>query len=124
MALGKTGRAGFALAASFCAFFVTADAAAQGRPIGTLYAGVPDGEGNGTAAVALNPKPRNFTDPAWQKSVTDQHLRDTMVKGGAGVGKSALMPPQPLLAKDPETLEALVKLVRGFEKKSTAVGSK
>jgi hypothetical protein len=49
MALGKTGRAGFALAASFCAFFVTADAAAQGRPIGTLYAGVPDGEGNGTA---------------------------------------------------------------------------
>lgn len=40
----KAGRGTFALAASFCAFFLTTDVAAQGRPIGTLYAGVPSEE--------------------------------------------------------------------------------
>src|SRR5688500_2243500 len=30
-----------------------------------------DGTGNGPAAASLNPKPRNYTDAAWQASVTD-----------------------------------------------------
>jgi uncharacterized membrane protein len=70
------------------------------------------GLGNGTAAAALNPKPRNFTDVRWQGSVTDAQIRTTILKGGAAVGKSALMPPQPTLGQDPQTLDALVKLVR------------
>lgn len=44
-AVWKAGRSGVALAASFCALFLTADASGapgSGRPIGTLYAGVPD----------------------------------------------------------------------------------
>jgi hypothetical protein len=41
MASGKTGRAGFALAASFFVFSLTTDVAAQSRPIGTLYADLP-----------------------------------------------------------------------------------
>jgi cytochrome c551/c552 len=72
------------------------------------------GQGDGIASGALNPKPRNFTDAAWQASVTDQHIRDIIARGGKAMGKSALMPPQPPLARDAATLDALVKLVRGF----------
>jgi len=72
------------------------------------------GQGDGVAASALHPPPRNFTDRAWQAKVTDDHLREVISKGGAAMGLSALMPPQPLLAKDPDTLNEIVKLVRGF----------
>src|SRR5690606_2814806 len=34
-----------------------------------------DGSGNGPAAASINPKPRNYTDAAWQASVTDDELR-------------------------------------------------
>ena len=50
-----------------------------------------DGKGNGPAAITLNPKPRNYTDVAWQKSVTDDHIREIIVKGGAALGKSPNM---------------------------------
>src|SRR5690242_1634708 len=47
-----------------------------------------EGMGNGPGAVALNPKPRNYHDKAWQAKVTDQDLRKTITYGGAAVGKS------------------------------------
>ncbi|HEX3477549.1 MAG TPA: cytochrome c [Kofleriaceae bacterium] len=75
-----------------------------------------DGTGTGPAAAALNPKPRNYTDAAWQASVTDGQIKDIILKGGAGVGKSPLMPAQPQLADKPEVLDGLVKLIRGFGK--------
>ena len=73
-----------------------------------------EGKGNGPASITLNPKPRNYTDVAWQKSVTDDHIREIIVKGGAAVGKSALMPPNPDLADKPAVVEALMKKVRSF----------
>ncbi|MCG8423919.1 MAG: c-type cytochrome [Proteobacteria bacterium] len=72
------------------------------------------GRGDGMAAAALNPKPRNYTDKAWQKTVTDQEIRDIIVKGGAMVGKSPLMPANPALEKRPELVDALVALIRSF----------
>src|SRR5215510_14788606 len=33
-----------------------------------------EGAGNGPGAAALDPKPRNFQDAAWQGTVTDEHL--------------------------------------------------
>lgn len=51
------------------------------------------GKGDGPAGAALNPKPRNMTDPAWQKSVDDATIAKVIKEGGASVGKSALMPP-------------------------------
>jgi cytochrome c5 len=72
------------------------------------------GTGDGAAAAALNPKPRNYTDAAWQASVTDDQLRKTILYGGAAVGKSAVMPSQPDLESKPEVLDGLVKLIRGF----------
>jgi mono/diheme cytochrome c family protein len=73
-----------------------------------------NGKGDGPASVALNPKPRNYTDPTWQKSVTDDQIKKTITGGGASVGKSPIMPAQPDLASKPEVLEGLVKIVRGF----------
>ena len=72
------------------------------------------GTGDGPASAALNPKPRNYTDPAWQKSVTDDQIKKTIVGGGASVGKSPLMPAQADLGAKPETLDGLVKIIRGF----------
>lgn len=50
------------------------------------------GKGDGVAAVALSPKPRNLADKAYMGGLTDQRIADAIKKGGAGVGKSPLMP--------------------------------
>ena len=73
-----------------------------------------DGKGKGPASITLNPKPRNYTDAAWQKSVTDEHIAEIIVKGGAGVGKSPLMPPNPDLESKPAVVTSLVGIVRSF----------
>jgi len=76
-----------------------------------------DGTGHGPAADSLNPKPRDYTDAAWQASVTDDQLKQIILKGGAGVGKSPMMPGQPQLADQPEVLDGLVQIIRKFGKK-------
>lgn len=73
-----------------------------------------DGKGDGPAAANLNPKPRNYTDKAWQASVTDEQLAKVILEGGAAVGKSPLMPPNPQLKDKPEVIAELVKIVRSF----------
>lgn len=75
-----------------------------------------DGTGKGPAAEALNPKPRNYTDTAWQASVTDDQIKEIILKGGQAVGKSPMMPAQPQLKDHPEVLDGLVSLIRGFGK--------
>ncbi len=74
------------------------------------------GAGDGPGAAALNPKPRAFGDATWQASVTDDHIKSVIVKGGAAVGKSAAMPPNPDLRPKPEVVAELVKIVRAFKK--------
>lgn len=73
-----------------------------------------DGRGDGPGAAALNPKPRNYTDKAWQASVSDEQIKNTILMGGAAVGKSPAMPAQPQLREKPEVVAGLVKIVRGF----------
>lgn len=73
------------------------------------------GKGDGPGSVALNPKPRNYTDKAWQKSITDEQIKKTIVYGGAAVGKSPLMPSAPDLDGKP-VLDGLVAIVREFGK--------
>jgi mono/diheme cytochrome c family protein len=73
-----------------------------------------NGLGDGPASAALNPKPRNYTDAAWQKSVTDDQLKKTILYGGAAVGKSAVMPSQPDLESKPVLLDGLIKIIRDF----------
>jgi uncharacterized membrane protein/cytochrome c551/c552 len=73
-----------------------------------------EGRGNGPSAAMLNPKPRNYRDPEWQKTVTDERIALTILLGGSFVGKSESMPGNPDLADKPETLSELVKLLRSF----------
>ena len=90
------------------------------------------GRGDGPAAAALQPDLlRDYSDLAWQKSVTDEYLALAILKGGqksvtdeylalailkggAAVGKSPLMPPSPDLQDRPEIVRGLVRVVRGF----------
>ncbi|MEM9461614.1 MAG: c-type cytochrome [Myxococcota bacterium] len=76
----------------------------------------PEGRGDGQAGLALDPKPRNFHDKAFQEKVTDDHLKKVIVEGGAAVGLSANMAPNPELAKKPKVVAELVRKVRSFGK--------
>jgi cytochrome c553 len=76
-----------------------------------------DGTGNGPASASLTPKPRNYTDAAWQASVTDDELRAIILFGGQSVGKSPMMPGNPQLKDKPEVIDGLVAIVRSFGKK-------
>lgn len=75
-----------------------------------------NGLGDGPGSAALTPKPRNFTDAAWQASVQDENLRAIIVKGGPAVGKSPGMAANPDLESKPEVVTELVKIVRSFKK--------
>ncbi len=72
------------------------------------------GRGDGPTAATLNPKPRDFSSREWQKSMSDGQLRTAILQGGAGVGKSQLMPANPDLADKPAVVDELVKIVRGY----------
>ena len=74
----------------------------------------PTGSGDGPGSVALDPKPRDFHDAAWQAQVSDEHLRKIIVEGGGAVGKSPLMLPNPDLVDQPEVVTALVEHVRSL----------
>src|SRR5690554_3409635 len=74
------------------------------------------GAGDGPGAAALEPKPRAFSDAAWQDSVTDEHLAKVIRDGGAAVGKSPIMPGNPQLKGKDDVLAELVKIVRDFKK--------
>lgn len=72
------------------------------------------GKGDGAAAAALNPKPRDLGDAEWQQSATDEHIDKIIIGGGPAVGMSPLMPPNPDLGAKPEVVQELRKIVRAF----------
>ena len=74
----------------------------------------PDGAGNGPAAAALDPKPRDFRDASWQASVSDAHVEKIIQYGGAALGRSAAMAPNPDLVSRPELVAALRAKVRSL----------
>ena len=73
-----------------------------------------DGKGNGPGAAALNPKPRDYTDATWHKSVTDDAIAKVIVEGGASIGKSPLMVANADLKDKPDVVKALVAKIRSF----------
>jgi mono/diheme cytochrome c family protein len=75
-----------------------------------------DGRGNGPAAASLRPAPINFHDAQWQKSVSDETIGKAIVEGGAAVGRSNQMMPNPDLEEQPDVVKALIARVRGFGK--------
>ncbi len=86
---------GLALALFIVTIAVGQDAE-KGKTLFAQYCGSchgVSGKGDGPGAAALNPKPKDLTDPGYVKGLKDDYLRDLIVKGGPAVGKSPLMPP-------------------------------
>lgn len=72
-----------------------ADARARGRKVYQHYCAIchgKNGDGNGFNASRLNPTPRNFTDPKFWVTTSDERLDYAIAQGGRSVGKSVLMP--------------------------------
>ena len=72
------------------------------------------GKGDGPAAAAMNPKPRNFADPEWQKSVTDDYLLKVIRQGGSAVGKSPMMTPFGHSLNESQTQD-VIAYIRGLK---------
>jgi cytochrome c553 len=80
-----------------------------------------DGKGNNPVAAALNPKPRDYTDKVWQDSVTDDRIKDVIIRGGAAVlgagHEASAMPAHDDLKDQPDLVNGLVGIIREFRGK-------
>lgn len=74
----------------------------------------PEGRGDGPGSAALDPAPRDYHDPAWQDSVTDQEIESVIMYGGAAIGLSPTMVANPDLVSKPEVVAALREIIREF----------
>lgn len=72
------------------------------------------GAGDGAAGAALDPRPANFTDPAFWESRTDEQVATAILRGGVAVGKSAMMPAWSALYDDAQAA-ALVEYLKTFQ---------
>lgn len=73
------------------------------------------GAGDGFNAFNLDPRPRDLSDPAFQKKKTDAELMDAVRRGGAGVGLSSMMPPWGRTLSQAE-VDEVVRYVRSLRK--------
>ena len=73
------------------------------------------GEGDGFNSFNLDPRPRNLTDPAYQKTKSNAELADVIRRGGAGVGQSSLMPPWGNTL-DAREVDAVILYVRSLKR--------
>jgi len=73
------------------------------------------GKGDGPAAAALTPKPRDLTDKAYLSGLKDDYLTKVIKNGGTAVGKSALMPPWAASLKDGDVVDVIAH-IRGLAK--------
>jgi mono/diheme cytochrome c family protein len=74
------------------------------------------GKGDGLAAAALDPKPRDLTSTDWHEGATDANIEKVILEGGVVVGKSPFMPPNPDLASKPDVVKGLRAIVRDLAK--------
>jgi mono/diheme cytochrome c family protein len=75
------------------------------------------GAGDGFNAFNLDPHPRDFSDPTFQKK-TDADIRDAIRRGGAGVALSPLMPPWGRTLGD-RKIDDVVMYLRTFRRPPT-----
>ena len=73
------------------------------------------GKGDGPAAAALSPKPRDLTDTKYVSGLKDDYIKKLVKEGGQAVGKSPLMPAMGGALKD-DDIENVVVYVRSLGK--------
>lgn len=76
----------------------------------------PAGDGDGPAAVALNPKPRKLSDKTIMASIPDKQMFDVIKSGGPAVGKAATMPAWGAVLKDDQGVHDVAAYVRSLAK--------
>jgi mono/diheme cytochrome c family protein len=76
-----------------------------------------NGDGKGPGAANLNPKPVDFRNRKWQRSVSDEKIAQAIVYGGPAVGLSASMAANPDLETQPAVVAALVAHIRSLRKR-------
>ncbi len=76
-----------------------------------------DGKAETAAAKGLNPRPRNFTDLAWQNKTDDERIYTVIAKGGTEVGLAATMAAFGSLFANDDEINEMVKYVRSFGEK-------
>jgi cytochrome c oxidase cbb3-type subunit 3 len=74
------------------------------------------GRGDGTAAAALNPKPKDFTDCKVMAKDSDEILSKIIKEGSLSVGRSPMMPAWGGALNDQQVRD-LVSYIRGLCKK-------
>jgi cytochrome c553 len=72
------------------------------------------GAGDGPAAAALRPRPRDMSDAGWQQDVTDQYLTQVIRNGGPAVGLSPMMTPFGHALNDQE-IQDIVAFIRTLD---------
>ncbi len=75
----------------------------------------PSGKGDGAAAAALNPKPKDLSDKKYVSGLKDDYMKKLVKEGGPAVGKSPLMPPLGSALKD-DDVENVIAYVRTLAK--------
>jgi mono/diheme cytochrome c family protein len=94
----------------------TADSVATGeelfQEIGCNGCHGDGGTGDGPASAGLEPSPRNFTNPAWQKVRTDGELRYTIFHGSEGTAMIA----NEAMFDDPDDVWHVVNFIRSLSK--------
>jgi mono/diheme cytochrome c family protein len=73
------------------------------------------GAGDGFNAFNLDPRPRDLSDPAFQKKKTDGELADAIRRGGTGIGLSSLMPPWGRTLSNSD-VDNVIRYVRTFRR--------
>ncbi len=102
-----------------CAFFLLPHASraadsAKGQEIYNVYCATCHGLtglGDGVAAAALDPKPRDLSSAAILETYTDEYLVNVITNGGAAVGKSPMMTAWAGIIS-PEDIDNLVAHIR------------
>lgn len=76
------------------------------------------GKGDGPGAAGLPVKPRDHTDADHMGKLTDKQIFDVIKLGGAGIGKSPMMPKwnPPLTDQQIEDLVAYIRTLSGSKK--------
>lgn len=83
----------------------------------------PGGQGDGAAAAALDPKPRNLTDAAYMKTRSAETLRKVIAEGGPSAGLSPVMVGWQA-SLSPDQIDAVLAYVLSLGKAKPAKGAK
>ena len=80
------------------------------------------GKGDGQAAAALNPKPRNFGDTAYMSKQTREKLHGVIANGGKSAGLSVNMAAWNKAMKPEELDDVLAYVLHFSEDTASAIG--